>query len=391
MRIGIVGKPSSGKTTFFDAATLSNAEIASYPFTTINPNLGTGFVRYPCPHREIGKTCNPRNSICIDGTRFIPVQLVDVAGLVPGAHEGRGLGNQFLDDLMNASALIHIVDFSGKTDIEGNVTEGHDPAEDIKFLENEIDYWILKILKKNWQTISRRARMKSGKIEDFVYEQLSGLSVDRGEVEEIVRELGINANSSDEDLMNLSREVRKRNKPIVVAANKIDLEEAKENLNRIKRDTNITIIPVSAESELALRRASESGIIHYTPGSDHFDVIKELNEKQKSALDYIKENVLDVFGSTGVQRVLEYTTFNVLGMIPVFPVEDENHWTDKKGNVLPDVYLMPPGSRAIDLAYKIHSDIGERFIGAIDGRTKKRLGRDYKLKKGDVIKILVSR
>ncbi len=389
MKLGIVGKPSSGKTTFFDAATLANAEIANYPFTTIKPNLGTAFVRVECPHKELGKPCNPRNAPCLDGTRFVPFQLMDVAGLVPGAHEGRGLGNQFLDDLMDASAFIHIVDFSGNTDLEGNPTKGHDPLEDIEFLEKEMDYWIFGIIKRNWDTISRKARMKAGKLEELVYEQVSGLSMDRESVEEIVRKLGITENSGEEDLWNLAREIRK-SKPMIIAANKIDLEEAKKNYERIKRERpDLDIIPVSAEAELALKKASEAGIIKYIPGDSDFKIISDIDEKKKKALEYIRTYVLEPFGSTGVQRVLEHAVFDVLGMVVVFPVEDETHWTDNKGNVLPDAYLMPKGSTALDLAFAIHTEIGEKFIGAIDGRTKKRLGKEYVLKNRDVIKILV--
>ncbi len=390
MKIGVVGKPSSGKTTFFDAATLANAEIASYPFTTINPNLGTAFARYPCPHKELGKECNPRNASCMKGTRFIPFSLLDVAGLVPGAHEGRGLGNQFLDDLMDANALIHVVDFSGLTDIEGNPTKGHDPLEDIEFLEKEIDYWLFGIIKKNWDTISRKARMKAEKLEDLIYEQLSGLAMGREEVEHVVRELGISPESKEEELMELAKRIRERSKPILIAANKIDLPEAKENYENLRgKIKDKVVVPVSAEAELALKRASEAGLIEYIPGDSEFKILKQLSEKQEKALNYIKENVLDVYGSTGVQKILEKAVFDILGMRVVFPVEDENHWTDKDGNVLPDAYLMPPRSTALDLAYKIHTEIGEKFIGAIDARTKRKIGKDYELKNGDVIKILV--
>ncbi len=386
MKLGVVGKPSSGKTTFFDAATLSNAEVASYPFTTIKPNLGTAFVRFPCPHKEIGKLCSPRNAPCMDGTRLIPFGLLDVAGLVPGAHEGKGLGNQFLDDLMDADALIHVVDFSGKTDEEGNPTTGHDPMQDIEFLKKEITYWIFGILKRNWQTISRRARMKAGKLEDLVYEQLSGLNMSREKVEEIVKESGLSINAGDDELMNLAHKILET-KPILIAANKIDLPEAKRNYEELK--DKLDVVPVSAESELALKRAAEAGLIEYIPGSSDFKVVKQLTQKQKEALDYIKENVLGPLGSTGVQQVLEKAVYEKLRNIVVFPVEDETHWADKSGNILPDAYLLPNGSTALDLAYKIHTDIGDKFIGAIDARTKRKIGKDHVLKSGDVIKILV--
>ncbi len=386
MKIGVVGKPSSGKTTFFDAATMGNAQIASYPFTTIEPNLGTAFVRVPCPHKEIGKECNPKNSVCVNGTRFVPVQLLDVAGLVPGAHEGKGLGNQFLDNLMDADGLIHVVDMSGKTDAEGNPTTGHNPKEDISFLEAEIDYWILKILTKSWDSIQRR--VKTGmKMDELIYQQVSGLNVNRDEIKEIVKELSISTDSSKDELLTLSSEIRKRNKPIIIAGNKIDLPEAKENYKILSKN----VIPVSAESELALKRASEAGLIEYVPGGSGFKIISELNEKRKKALDYIRKNVLEPFGSTGVQKAIEEMVFGKLKMKVVFPVEDENHWTDKNGNVLPDAILLPESATALDLAYKIHTDIGENFIGAIDARTKRKIGKDHVLKNGDIIRVIIKK
>ena len=386
MKIGVVGKPSSGKTTFFDAATMGNAQIASYPFTTIEPNLGTAFVRVPCPHKEIGKECNPKNSVCVNGTRFVPVQLLDVAGLVPGAHEGKGLGNQFLDNLMDADGLIHVVDMSGKTDAEGNPTTGHNPKEDISFLEAEIDYWILKILTKSWDSIQRR--VKTGmKMDELIYQQVSGLNVNRDEIKEIVKELSISTDSSRDELLTLSSEIRKRNKPIIIAGNKIDLPEAKENYKILSKN----VIPVSAESELALKRASEAGLIEYVPGGSGFKIISELNEKRKKALDYIRKNVLEPFGSTGVQKAIEEMVFGKLKMKVVFPVEDENHWTDKNGNVLPDAILLPKSATALDLAYKIHTDIGENFIGAIDARTKRKIGKDHVLKNGDIIRVIIKK
>ena len=121
MEIGVVGKPNVGKSTFFNACSLGNAEVAAYPFTTIKPNRAVAAVRTRCVCRELGVEDNPRNSRCVGGERFVPIEVIDVAGLVPKAHEGRGLGNQFLDELRRASVLIHVVDTAGATDAEGVV------------------------------------------------------------------------------------------------------------------------------------------------------------------------------------------------------------------------------------------------------------------------------
>ena len=98
MLIGIVGKTNCGKSTFFKAATLANVEIANRPFVTLKPNQGIGFVKVECPEKQAGKKCSPNHGFCVNGERFIPIKLIDVAGLVPEAHLGKGRGNEFLDD-----------------------------------------------------------------------------------------------------------------------------------------------------------------------------------------------------------------------------------------------------------------------------------------------------
>lgn len=371
MKIGIVGKPSSGKTSFINAACLTEAEMAAYPFTTIKPNLGTAVVRAKCPCQELGvKHC--------DGKRLVPIAMVDVAGLVPGAHEGKGMGNQFLSDLADADALIHVVDASGKSDAEGNPGKG-DPLADIKFLEEEIEYWMLGILMKNWETLKRKIALKALKAHEAIYEQLSGLKVDENEVKSVVKELGIDDKASESQLLELVKRVRK---PILIAANKMDLMESGENLKKMDG------VPCCAEAELALRRAAEHDVVKYSPGDSGFEIISEVDEKHKKALEFIKK-LLDKYGNTGVQQAIDETAYKLLDLIVVYPVEDEHKLIDKKNRVLPDAYLVPKGSTALDLAYRVHTEIGEKFIGAVDARTKKRVGKDYELKDGDVIRILI--
>ncbi|EDY36359.1 GTPase, putative [Aciduliprofundum boonei T469] len=399
VELGIVGKPNVGKSTFFAAATLQTVEIGNYPFTTIEANRAIGYVRKPCPHLELGKQCNPKKSLCIEGTRYIPVELIDVAGLVPEAHAGRGLGNKFLDDLRHADALIHIIDVSGSTDAEGNpVPKGsRDPCKDVDFLDKEIAYWIADIIGRGWTRIARRLEAEKVKIEVAIAERLSGLNINDKQVHAAISHLNLDEKPSrwkEEDILALSFEIRRIAKPMVIAANKADITD-EEYLNKFLqkcREKGYDVIPISADYELALRRAAKAGLVDYKPGDEDFKILKEdeLSAAQLKALEKIRE-FMHKFGGTGVQRVIEHTVFNVLQMIAVYPVEDEHKWTDKDGNVLPDVYLFPLGSTALDIAYKVHTDLGENFIRAVDGRSKKILGHDYELKDGDVIKIIARR
>ncbi len=393
MEIGVVGKPNVGKSTFFTAVTTADAEIANYPFTTIEPNMGVSYVRSRCPHLDLGKPCNPRNSICHNGTRLIPVELIDVAGLVPGAHEGKGLGNKFLDDLRQASALIHIIDVSGSTDAEGNpVPAGsHDPTEDIKFLEDEMDYWIFGILTSNWRRISKTAENMGKKPETMLFEKLTGLGISEHQIHLAISRMELPEKPStwsDEEILRVGSAIRKASKPMIIAANKAD-KAPEENLKSLAHMKDYIVIPTSAEYDLALRRAAKAGLIEYEYGASDFKILKPeaLNSAQKKALDKIRE-FMKSFGSTGVQKVIEEATFRLLDLIAVYPVEDETHWTDHNGNVLPDAYLVPRGSTAKDLAYKVHTDLGDNFIRAIDARTGRVIGHDHELKDGDVIKIV---
>jgi len=391
MLIGLVGKPNAGKSTFFKACTLASVAIAPYPFTTIEPNQGVGFVRVKCPEAVARKKCQPNHGYCIEGERFVPVKLIDVAGLVPEAHLGKGRGNEFLNDLSEADCLIHVLDISGKSDEHGNPTENYDVVKDVEFLEKEIDMWIKKILAKNWKSMEHKAR-QTGNISEGVALQLSGLKIKEEEVSEIIKRLDLEKNEwSDSDLYKFAREIRKKNKPIIIAANKADRKEAKENLEKLKNKfPDLLIVPCSAESELALREAAKDEIIDYIPGNREFKILNEarLNQKQKAALNFVEKNVLDIYGSTGIQKCLNEAVFSFLKFIAVYPVENEHHFCDSKGNILPDAFLLPQGSTALDLAFAIHTDIGKAFIGAIDCKTGKKIGKESKLKNGDIIKIL---
>jgi len=392
--LGIVGKPNTGKSTFFSASTLAPAEIANYPFTTIKPNRGIGYVRTPCVHEEFGVKDNPSNSLCLDGVRLIPIEFIDCAGLVPGAWEGRGLGNQFLDEIRRADTLIHIVDASGGTDCEGRLCKPgeHDPMEDVEFLEHEITMWMANIIKKDWPKIARTVEAESKDLFSMLEERLSGLSIKRNHLLEAIRKTGHTekvTSWNEEEFLKFVDTLRQIAKPMIIGANKMDLPSAEDNLEKLKKSGHI-VVPCCAEAELALRRAAEKQLIDYKPGDCNFKVLKPetLSDTQTKALETIREKVLLKNGSTGVQEAVNTAFYKLLNMITVFPVEDLEHLSNHDGKVLPDAYLVPYGTTARQLAYLIHTELGQGFIYAVEAREKKRVGEDYLLKDRDVLSIV---
>ncbi len=391
-KIGLVGKPSVGKSTFFNAATMNDIDEGAYPFTTIDPSIGEAYVRVQCAAPDFGESCDPRVGFCNEGTRYVPAKLVDVAGLIPGAHEGKGLGNKFLTDLNEADVLIHIVDFSGKTDIEGEPTENHDPREDIDFLEEELDMWYLEILEKGIDRFEGKHNQQDVKLEEELAEQMSAFKTNKNEIKQIILRLGMELDPDtwdEDDRKELAREIRKETKPMVIAANKMDTEEAQENYEKISEDPeyeHLDFIPSSAHAEKALKKAEEQGVVHYHPGDETFEIVEDLPEEKEEGLEQIRE-FMEEYGGTGVQKALESALFDALGVMAVFPGGADG-LGDEKGNILPDVFLLEENSTAEDFAFTIHSDIGEGFLHAIDCRDNRQIGADHELENRDVIEIV---
>ncbi len=389
MLIGLVGRPNSGKSTFFKAATLADVLIASYPFATIKPNHGIAYVKIDDLAAHFGKVSNPRDGYVKKGKRFVPFELMDVAGLVEGASEGKGLGNEFLNDLSAADAFIHVVDMSGETDGEGKPAEDYYPGKDIWIIERELDLWYLGILKKAWKSFVRTVEIEKINFAQGIAKQFSGLKVIEDDVKAVMLKSKLNFERpttwGDKELYEFSRALRMETKPMIIAANKMDRENSGENFKKLKKEFDYPIVACFADGELALKEADKHGVIEYVPGASDFEVKKELSEKQEIALEKIRD-VLKEYGSSGVQEVMNGVVFDILKYVAIYPAGAK--LSDSKGNVLPDCYLMPPGSTALDFAFRLHTDIGNGFVKAVDVKTKKAVGKDYVLKSGDGLEIM---
>ena len=388
LSLALAGKPNAGKSTFYKAATMADVDVGNYPFTTIDPNRGVTHARTRCPCLDREERCGDEN--CHDGKRYVPVELLDVAGLVPGAHEGRGLGNQFLDALTNADAILNVVDASGGTNEEGEPVEvgTYDPLEEAHFIEEELDRWLAGIVDRNWESVERKSRSPDFDMDESLTEMLTGFGATEADVAAVLRGLEYPPDPKqwdDDDRRRLARDVRARTKPIVLVANKVDLAPP-ENVERL-RETDKLVIPATADGELALRNGAEAGVVDYDPGDEAFTVVGDVSDAQAGGLERIRE-VIAEYGGTGVQQSIDTAVYDLLDHVTAFPVQNESKWTDGTGNVLPDALLLPRGSTPRDLAFEIHTDIGEGYLHAVDARAGRRISDDYVLDEGDVVKIV---
>ena len=388
LSVALAGKPNAGKSTFYKAATMADVDVGNYPFTTIDANRGVSHVRTRCPCLDLDSRCG--NDNCHDGKRYVPVELLDVAGLVPGAHEGKGLGNQFLDELTNADAILNVVDASGGTNAEGEPVEvgSYDPVDDVEFIEEEMDLWIAGIIDRNWETVERQSRSPEFDFEEALTEMLTGVGASEYDVMAVLRAMEYSADPfawEDSDREELARRIRERTKPIVVVANKADIAP-EGNVERLKEAAD-RVVPCTAEGELALRQAVEAGVVDYDPGDEDFEITGDLSDAQAEGLERIR-GVMSEFGGTGLQDALDEAVYDLLDRITVYPVQNDTKWTDGQGNVLPDAFLLASGATPKDLAFAVHSDIGEGYLHAVDARENRRIGEDHELSEGDVIKIV---
>jgi ribosome-binding ATPase YchF (GTP1/OBG family) len=397
--IGVVGKTNVGKSTFFTAATDIPVPIENRPFVTIEPNVGIGYARKKCVHVELGlPRCDATNSVCIEGYRYIPVKLMDVAGLIPGAHKGRGLGNKFLDDLRRSDVFLLVVDASGSTNAEGvPVSPGsYDPVEEVRFVIDEIDQWMFQSIRSDWDRFVRLGQV--GALKDPVGEfaqRVSGFGITRAHVEEALAKLKMSDSElpklSEEDLFRLVQTLRVMTKPMVIVANKADVPSSEKNVERLRASFPGTpVVPTSALAEVLLKRLAKQGVVSYLPGDLGFRVRERPQDaKLLKAIEMIGD-LMNRMKGTGVVQSINVALFDVLKLIAVYPVEDFNKFTDRQGRVLPDVLLVPKGATARELAYRIHTELGDTFLYAINAKTKQRVGASYVLQDNDVIKVVAA-
>ena len=396
IKIGLVGKTNTGKTTFFNAATLAGGEVSTYPFTTKKPQKALGNAITPCVHTEFNVKDNPQNSKCMDGWRFIPIELIDLPGLIKDAWAGKGLGNQFLSVATQSDAILHVVDVSGSVDAAGRITEigNGDPIADVSDIEEELIMWYLKLLEGNRDKISKLIQSETEPIV-AITDVFRGIGVKETHVKDALKVTGLEDKPFDNFDMRDSKKfaayLRKISKPTLIVANKIDVPGAEKNFDRLREKyIDSIIIPASTDSELSLRKAEQKGLIKYVPGSEQFEILQKdkLNKKQLEALDFITQGILGEYMRTGVQFAINVTVFKLLKMNSIYPVANPENLSDKKGRILPDLLLLKDGATVEDLAKEIHTDLTKGLLYAKDVRYGVRLPVNYQLRDRDVVSLV---
>ncbi|CUR51576.1 conserved protein of unknown function [Nitrosotalea devaniterrae] len=396
IKIGLLGKTNTGKTTFFNAATLAGAEVSTYPFTTKKPERALGNAITPCVHTEFNIQDNPQNSKCTDGWRFIPIELIDLPGLIKDAWAGKGLGNQFLSVATQSDAILHVVDVSGSVDAAGRIAEvgSGDPIADVSDIEEELIMWYLKLLEGNRDKISKLIQSETEPV-IAITDVFRGIGVKESHVKDALKTTGLEdkhfENFDMHDSKKFAAYLRKISKPTLIVANKVDVPGAEKNFDRLREKYIDTIvIPASTDSELSLRKAEKKGLIKYVPGSEQFEILhkEQLNKKQIDALDFITQGILGEYMRTGVQFAINVTVFKLLKMNSIYPVANAENLSDKKGRILPDLILLKDGATVEDLAKEIHTDLTKGLLYAKDVRYGVRLPVNYQLRDRDIVSLV---
>ncbi|CAI5760174.1 unnamed protein product [Candida verbasci] len=392
--IGLVGKPSSGKSTTLNSLTDANAKVGAFPFTTIDPNKATGYLEIDCACQRFNlqNKCKPNYGYCRNGKRGVPIMLLDVAGLVPNAHLGRGLGNKFLSDLTEADCLIHIVDASGTTDAEGKATRGYDPLYDIEWLQDEIFRWILGNLKERWGSVVRKHIGTKSTTLETLRQQLGGYSANKqmvGKALDLIPNLPPLQDWNSDIIEKVVKAFMEIKFPTVLALNKMDHPDSDKNVSKIiLKYPKSKAILTSSITEVFLRKLANQNYIKYDSGTEFIDTkedlpddpdLKDLDEKLKNRIENIRDLVLYRFGSTGVVQLLQAAA-DLLHLIPVYPVRNIHNFTGNSNDyVFRDCILVKRGTTVIQVARKIMGDV---TIAAIEGVGGVKIGEEDIVDKG---------
>ncbi|RLN90816.1 hypothetical protein BBJ28_00011287 [Nothophytophthora sp. Chile5] len=415
--IGCVGKPSAGKSTFFNAVTDGKAKTGNFPFTTIEPNEGITYYLSPCPCAAKNKTavCAPRYGKCEQGTRYVPVKLLDVAGLIPGASEGAGLGNKFLDDLRHAQVLMHIIDVSGRTNEKGEETEGYDPINDADWLTQEIHQWVFANLWKRWGSIARRHKATKSSLQSTFIGQLSGYGATPALVGKMLDRLGakepLDLTTWGEDEVHKAVETFLDIRfPTVLVLNKADQgDDTDRNIEKIvEKYGSDRCFVASAAAECFLRAASKQRFIRYEPGSMFYSTLEDDDEAQAQAeaekglpplkpvekkiakrLERISDMVLFRYGSSGVRAAIN-AAVELADVVVVYPVKslksfatDTTPGAGDKG-VFADAVMVRRGTTVKELAFRVSQFLGANLAYA-EGEDGRRRGEDEPITSSNLI------
>ncbi len=293
--------------------------------------------------------------------------------------------------------MLHIVDSSGSVDEDGNLTRPGlgNPVADIYDIEEELASWFLKNVQKGKKKVEKLVEESGYPLSQALEQVLTGIKVKLDHIKKALKESELQNKSitkwDQNDFKAFSKKIREYSKPTILIANKMDLGHSEKNYEKLREEfKDKAVIPVCSEAELALRRAEEKGFIKYYPGEEDFKVLQEdkLTREQKWALNYVQQRVFSKWLRTGVQFAINMVVFKLLGMNTVYPVEDPVKFSDRKGNILPDVFLVYHNTTVKDLAAQIHSELAKKIIYAIDARTSLRLPTDYYLRDRDIINIV---
>ena len=359
MKLGIVGLPNVGKSTLFNSLTKAGAESANYPFCTIDPNVGVVTV----PDERLNLLGDFYKS-----KKVTPavIEFVDIAGLVKGASKGEGLGNQFLANIREVDAIVHVVrcfEDSNVVHVDGSI----DPLRDIETINLELVFSDLEILERRIAKVTKTARMDKEAAKELAFLEKVKAHLEEGQLA-----ITLETENEDEDAWLATYNLLTA-KPVIYAANVAEDDIADDGANNQY---------VQAVREYAAKQNSEVFVIC----AQIEEEISELDEDERKMF-------LEDLGLTesGLEKLVR-ASYHLLGLMSFLTAgEDETRaWTIKIGTKAPQA------------AGKIHTDFERGFIkaevvnyqdlldcGSYAGAREKGLvrmeGNEYVVQDGDVI------